>query len=267
MDRRPIGVFDSGLGGLTAVSEIMRILPGEDIIYLGDTARVPYGTRSENTITRYTRENIEFLKSFDIKALLMACGTVSSVSLPVIKDEYDMPIIGVVSPAASSAARATRNGKIGIIGTSATIKSRSYEREILSLLPTAELTTNACPLFVPLVENGRTGEDDAVLNMVAEEYLEPMIKAGVDTLVMGCTHYPIIERVIAKIMGNGVSLINPGLEGARYLRDCGRVEMSEKSVGEHRFFVSDDKDGFMENAAKFLGCKLCGSVSVVSAER
>ncbi len=267
MDRRPIGVFDSGLGGLTAVSEIMRILPGEDIIYLGDTARVPYGTRSDSTIIRYTRENIEFLKSFDIKALLMACGTVSSVSLPVIKDEYDLPIIGVVSPAASSAVRATKSGKIGIIGTGATIKSRSYEREILSLLPTAELTVAACPLFVPLVENGRTAEDDVVLNTIAEEYLEPMKKAGVDTLVMGCTHYPIIERTIAKIMGSGVSLINPGLEGARYLRDCGSVTLSGKEVGEHRFFVSDDKEGFMENASKFLGRRICGSVSVAETER
>ena len=266
MDRRPIGVFDSGLGGLTAVSEIMRILPGEDIIYLGDTARVPYGTRSESTIIRYTRENIEFLRSFNIKALLMACGTVSSVSLPVIKDEYDLPIIGVVSPAAERAVRETKNGKIGIIGTGATIKSCSYEREIISLLPTAKLYTKACPLFVPLVENGRVDEDDAVLTTVAAEYLEPIRKEGVDTLVMGCTHYPIIEKVIAKIMGDGVTLINPGLEGARYLRDSGCISFCGKDAGEHRFFVSDDREGFAEHASKFLGRKLCGKVSLAVTE-
>ncbi len=262
MDKRPIGVFDSGLGGLTAVSELMRMLPGEDIIYLGDTARVPYGTRSESTIVRYTRESIEFLQGFDIKAILMACGTVSSVSLPVVKDEYDLPIIGVVSPAAESAVRATKNGKIGIIGTCATINSRSYEREILSRLPQAEIHTVPCPLFVPLVENGRTDEDDAVLNIIAREYLEPVRAAGVDTLIMGCTHYPIIEKMIGKIMGEGVSLINPGLEAVRNLRDSGCISMNGNQEGKHRFFVSDDKEGFIKNASKYLGCEIRGRVSL-----
>lgn len=267
MDKRPIGVFDSGLGGLTAVAEIMRILPGEDIVYLGDTARVPYGTRSESTIVRYTRESIEFLKGFDIKAILMACGTVSSVSLPVVKGEYSLPIIGVVSPAAESAVRATKNGKIGIIGTCATISSGAYEREIRSRLSRAELYSVPCPLFVPLVENGRTDENDAVLDIIAREYLEPVRAAGVDTLIMGCTHYPIIEKTIRKIMGEGVSLINPGLEAARHLRDSGCIRMNGNTEGKHRFFVSDDKEGFIKNASNFLGRELRGRVSLAEPGR
>lgn len=264
MDNRPIGVFDSGLGGLTAVAEIMRLLPDEEIVYFGDTARVPYGTRSKDTIMRYTREDIEFLRGFDIKAVIMACGTASSVSLPQIREEYNMPIIGVVEPASRAAVTATKNLKIGIIGTSATIKSRSYEREILTMSPRAEIHTAACPLFVPLVENGRTNPDDIVLGTMVEEYLAPIKAAGVDALIMGCTHYPIIERAIARFMGSGVSLINPGLEAAKYLKSC---EDIEKGGGEakYSFFVSDDRDGFLENASKFLGGKLCGEVQLRAA--
>jgi len=261
MDNRPIGVFDSGLGGLTAVSEIMRILPNEDIVYFGDTARVPYGTRSRETIMRYVREDIEFLKSFDIKAVLMACGTASSVSLPQIGEEYDIPITGVVKPASDAAVKATRNGKIGIIGTAATIKSRSYEREILSVLPTARIYTAACPLFVPLVENGRTDPSDIVLKTMVEEYLSPIREAEADTLIMGCTHYPIIERAISEFMGDSVVLINPGLEAAKQLRESMDAEQGD-SAGHYSFFVSDDREGFLENASKFLGEKLRGEVEL-----
>ncbi|MBE6911814.1 MAG: glutamate racemase [Ruminococcaceae bacterium] len=266
MDNRPIGVFDSGLGGLTAVSEIMKILPDEEIVYFGDTARVPYGTRGTDTIMRYVREDIDFLKSFDIKAVVMACGTASSVSLPFIQDEYDIPIIGVVRPAVEAAVRATNNGKIGIIGTSATIKSRSYEREILKKLPGSEIQTAACPLFVPLVENGRTDPDDIVLYTMVEEYLTPIKKSGVDTLIMGCTHYPIIERTIAKFMGDEVTLINPGREAAKFLKES---ENTEKRVGKgkYSFFVSDDREGFIANASKFLGGRLSGEVSLAPMER
>ena len=266
MDTRPIGVFDSGLGGLTAVSEIMRLLPGEEIVYFGDTARVPYGTRSKDTIMRYVREDIDFLKTFNIKAVIMACGTASSVSLPQIGEEYDIPIIGVVKPASIAATRATRNDKIGIIGTPATIKSRSYEREILTLSPRAELHTAACPLFVPLVENGRTDPDDVVLFTMVEEYLTPIKNAGVDTLIMGCTHYPIIERAIAAFLGDSVTLINPGLEAAKYLTADGGIERGSGD-GSYRFFVSDDRDGFLENASKFLGGKLCGTVMLKEMEK
>ncbi len=262
MDRRPIGVFDSGLGGLTAVAEIMRILPSEHIVYFGDTARVPYGTRGKDTILRYVREDIEFLKSFDIKAIIMACGTASSVALPQIEDEYDIPIIGVVKPASLAAKNATKNKKIGIIGTPATIKSRSYEREILTFLPDAEIYTAACPLFVPLVENGRVDPADIVLKTMVEEYLTRIKEAGVDTLILGCTHYPIIERAIAEFMGNGVSLINPGEAAAEYLRQSEKTEKSDGKRGSYRFFVSDDRDGFLGNASKFLGGKLPGEVNV-----
>ncbi len=261
MDRRPIGVFDSGLGGLTAVAEIMSLLPDEEIVYFGDTARVPYGTRSKDTIMRYVREDIDFLKSFDIKAVIMACGTASSVSLPQIAHEYDVPVIGVVKPASNAAVAATKNMKIGIIGTPATIKSRSYEREILTMSPRAEIYTAACPLFVPLVENGRTDPDDVVLYTMVEEYLTPIKNAGVDTLIMGCTHYPIIELAIARFMGDEVSLINPGFEAAKCLKSCADIKKNEKG-GKCRFFVSDDREGFLSNASKFLGGKLCGEVEL-----
>lgn len=266
MDIRPIGVFDSGLGGLTAVSEIMRILPDEEIVYFGDTARVPYGTRGTDTIMRYVRDDIDFLKKFDIKAVIMACGTASSVTLPFIQEEYDIPIIGVVRPAVEKAIDATKNGKIGIIGTNATIKSRSYEREILTRLPSAEIYTAACPLFVPLVENGRTDPDDVVLYTMVEEYLAPIKEAGADTLIMGCTHYPIIERAIAKFMGSNVSLVNPGREAAKFLKENEKIEKNVGS-GKYSFFVSDDCDGFIANASKFLGGRLSGEVSLVSMER
>lgn len=262
MDNRAIGVFDSGLGGLTAARELMRILPHEEIVYFGDTARVPYGTRSKETILRYAREDIDFLKGFDIKAVIMACGTASSVSLPQIESEYDIPIIGVVKPASVAAVSATKNGKIGIIGTSATVKSRSYEREILTLMPKAEIYTAACPLFVPLVENGRCNPEDIVLYTMVCEYLAPIKEAGVDTLIMGCTHYPIIERAIAKFMGNDIALINPGLEAAKSLKEREEIGKREELATEHRFFVSDDKESFLSSASRFLGGKLCGEVEV-----
>jgi glutamate racemase len=265
MDNRAIGVFDSGLGGLTAARELMRILPNEEIVYFGDTARVPYGTRSKETILRYAREDIDFLRGFEIKAVIMACGTASSVSLPQIEEEYDIPIIGVVKPASAAAVKATKNGKIGIIGTSATIRSRSYEREILTLAPKSEIYSAACPLFVPLVENGRCEPDDVVLYTMVDEYLTSIKEAGVDTLIMGCTHYPIIELAIAKFMGKGVSLINPGLEAVKSLEQREEIEKREKKEAKHRFFVSDDKESFLSSASRFLGGKLCGEVEVCRA--
>ncbi len=262
MDLRPIGVFDSGLGGLTAVSEIMRLLPGENIVYFGDTARVPYGTRSDDTITRYAREDIDFLRSFDIKAIIMACGTVSSVSLPEIEKDYDIPMFGVVKPAAATAVAATKNGRVGIIGTSATIKSHSYEREILKLAPSAELFSAPCPLFVPLVENGRTKSDDVVIMTMVREYLSPLKEQGVDTLIMGCTHYPIIEKAISSFMGDTVSLINPGLEAAKLLKAEDSIKKSNLKRGKYKFFVSDDAEGFLQHASDFLGEAPCGEVAL-----
>ncbi len=267
MSKGAIGVFDSGLGGLTAVSEIMNILPCENVVYLGDTARVPYGTRSEKTITEYVRDDIDFLVKHDVKAIVMACGTASSVALPFIKGEYSIPIIGVVAPASAAACRVTKNKKIGIIGTPATIKSKSYEREILALEPDAEIYTAACPLFVPLVENGRTSPDDVVLYTMVREYLEPIAQKGVDTLVMGCTHYPIIESAIAKFMGSDVSLINPGREAILYLKNESGIEKRNDGSGSYQFYVSDDKCGFISRASVFLGKDLCGETFLVSLEK
>ncbi len=259
MDKRPIGVFDSGLGGLTAVSEIMRLLPGENLVYFGDTARVPYGTRSEDTILRYAKEDVDFLRSFDIKAIVMACGTVSSVALPKIENDYDIPLFGVVKPAAEACVSATKNGKIGIIGTAATVKSRSYEREILKHLPKAEIFSNPCPLFVPLVENGRTSPEDIVVTTMVKEYLSPLKEKGVDTLIMGCTHYPIIEEAISRFMGDGVTLINPGREAAKLLAQDENIRKN-KSGGDYKFFVSDDAEGFHELGSLFLGGEMRGEV-------
>ena len=173
MDNRPIGVFDSGLGGLTAVRELQRLLPGEDIIYFGDTARVPYGGRSRDTLVRYARQDVAFLRTFDLKAIVIACGTVSTTALDVLTEENDIPIWGVVEPAAEAAARSTKNGLVGLIGTQATIRSGAYERRIAAEAPGVRVLSRACPLFVPLVENGRFRPGDVVAETVAAEYLEP----------------------------------------------------------------------------------------------
>ena len=208
-------VFDSGLGGLTTVRELMRLLPGEDIVYFGDTGRVPYGSRSKETIRKYARQDVAFLRTFDLKAIVIACGTVSTTALDLLAAENPIPVMGVVEPAARAAARATRSDAIGLIGTQATIRSGAYERYISALHPGARILSKACPLFVPLVENGRFHRGDIVIETVVEEYLSPMKEAGVDTLVLGCTHYPLLEEVISADMGPDVTLINAGAEGAR----------------------------------------------------
>ena len=214
MDDRPIGVFDSGLGGLTTVRELCRLLPEEDIVYFGDTGRVPYGSRSRETIVKYARQDVAFLRTFDLKTIVIACGTVSTTALDVLAAENPIPVLGVVAPAARAAARATRSGSIGLIGTQASIRSGAYERLIRAENPAARVLAQPCPLFVPLVENGRFRPGDVVIETVAAEYLAPLREAGVDTLVLGCTHYPLLEKVIGAYMGPEVRLINSGAEGA-----------------------------------------------------
>ena len=201
MDNRPIGVFDSGLGGLTAVRELAAQMPNETLIYFGDTGRVPYGGRSRDTIIRYARQDVAFLRTFDLKAVVVACGTVSATALPQLQAEQDIPVFGVVEPTARQAAEETRNQKIGLIATRATIRTGAYERAIARLDPAAAVYPLACPLFVPLVENGRTQPGDVVIETVAAEYLAPLKEAGVDTLVLGCTHYPLLREVIGGFMG------------------------------------------------------------------
>ncbi len=269
MDQRPIGVFDSGLGGLTAVRELRRLLPGEDLIYFGDTGRVPYGTKSRETILRYARQDVAFLRSFDLKAVIVACGTVSANALTELTAENDLPIFGVVGPAARAAVAATKNKRVGLIGTAASIRSAAYEREIARLDPAVEVYANPCPLFVPLVENGRFRAGDKVAELVVEEYLAPIRDAGVDTLVLGCTHYPLLARLIGDFMGPGAALIDTGAacaaHAARTLADQGLL--ARRETGRCRYFVSDATGDFARLAGIFLGEPVGDSVEQVEIQR
>lgn len=266
MDRRPIGVFDSGLGGLTALRELSRLLPREELIYFGDTGRVPYGSRSRETIIKYARQDVAFLRSFQPKAIVIACGTVSTTALEVLRQENDIPVFGVVEPAAHAAAAATRSGRIGLIGTQATIRSGAYERTITPLRPDARFTAQACPLFVPLVENGRFQPGDLVAETVAAEYLAPVKEARVDTLVLGCTHYPLLKEVIGAYMGPGVTLIDVGAQCARWVSDSlARLDLLSDRPGDapRRFFVSDNTGDFGRLASQFLGAPVAEEVEEI----
>ena len=249
MDNRPIGVFDSGMGGLTAVRRMRELLPDEQIIYFGDTGRVPYGTRSNETIIKYTRQDVAFLKTFDIKAIVVACGTVSSVALDTVSRETEVPMIGVVWPACAKALTATRNGKIGVIGTPGTIRSGSYARLLRAARPDLTVLSRPCPLFVPLVENGRVNPGDIVIETVVAEYLTELREAGVDTLILGCTHYPLLGEVIGRFMGPDVALIDPGAAAAESLRS---MLIPGNGPGGVRYFVSDDPGLFDSLAPVFL---------------
>ena len=266
MDARPIGVFDSGLGGLTAVRELTCLLPGEDIIYFGDTGRVPYGSRSRDTIIQYARQDMAFLRSFDLKAVVIACGTVSSAALEVLEAENPIPVLGVVEPSARAAVQATRNGIIGLIGTQATIRSGAYDRHIHALLPGAQIIDIPCPLLVPLVENGRFRTGDPVVETVVREYLAPIKAAGADTLVLGCTHYPLLEEGLARELGPGVTLIDSGAQGARAIHQTllERDSLAAPGhIGSCRYFVSDRVDSFSQLASIFLRHDVKGEVSCV----
>ena len=254
MDDRPIGVFDSGLGGLTAVAEIRKILPFENIIYFGDTSRVPYGGRSPEILLKYARQDVGFLRSFDIKAVVVACGTVSTTALPQLKAESDLPILGVVEPACRRAVKMTKSKKVGLIATAASVRSGQYERTIAAIDPTVEVIGVACPLFVPLVENGRYRVGDAVVEQIAEEYLAPLRDAGVDTLIMGCTHYPLLTEVVGKIMGEGVELINAGAEAAWELKRTltATDTLATEREGAYKLYASDITGDFATLAGQFL---------------
>ena len=212
----PIGVFDSGVGGLTVAREIMRQIPQERIVYFGDTARVPYGSKSTDTLIRYTRQIIRFLKTRGVKAIVVACNTASAVALEAVRDELDIPIIGVVRPGAKVAVQATKNKKIGIIGTETTVNSGMYVKLIQELLPDAQVIGKACPLFVPLVEEGWT--KDPVTEEVARRYLADLQNSDIDSLILGCTHYPLLRHMVGEIMGENVTLVNPAYETALELK-------------------------------------------------
>lgn len=250
MDNRPIGVFDSGVGGLTAVRRLHEILPHEDIIYFGDTGRVPYGTRSEETILKYTRQDVRFLRSFDIKAIVVACNTVSATALDTVAAETEVPMIGVVWPACDAARKATANGRIGVIGTQATVRSRVYERMLRDADPKLSVWMQPCPLLVPLAENGRVHRGDMVAETLVREYLAPIKAQSVDTLILACTHYPLLREVIAAEMGEQVHLIDSGAAAAERVR--GMLVPAQVRQGKTRYFVSDDPQGFNTLAPEFL---------------
>lgn len=270
MDNRPIGVFDSGLGGLTAVRELMQIMPREDLVYFGDTGRAPYGTKGVETIGRFTAQDVRFLLSHNVKAIVVACATVSSAALSVAQRLAPCPVLGAIGPAAKAAAAATRDGRIGVLGTSATVRSGSFERAVHAVLPQARVTSLACPMFVPLVENGYFGRGCRPAESFAHEYLDSL-RGGVDTLILGCTHYPILSDIIGDVMGQQVALVDTGrelaLETARLLRKQGlEKEPGGPSEGARRFFVSDRTDDFARLAGILLGTGI-GKVGLVEIDR
>lgn len=253
---RPIGVFDSGIGGLTVVRQLMAHLPREHILYFGDSARVPYGTKSPETVTRFSIENARFLVRRDVKFVVVACNTASALALPVLQRRFDVPMIGVIEPGARAAVQVTRNKRIGVIGTLGTIASGAYERLILGLDGACTVTEVPCPLFVPLAEEGWT--DGPVVEQVARIYLEPLLETGIDTLILGCTHYPLLKEVIARVAGRGVTLVDTAEETVRMVRQqlesLGLLrDGPEAGEGERRFFVSDIPAQFSQVGGRFLG--------------
>lgn len=258
MNQRPVGVFDSGFGGLTAVRQLRRLMPGENIIYFGDTSRVPYGNRSRDTILKYARQDIRFLRGFDLKAIVIACGTVSSNCLAELRAENDIPVVGVVEPAARRAAAMTRNRRVGVVATRATVSSGAFEKALKTAngdIGDMEVFSRPCPLFVPLVEEGRCKPGDPMIELAAEEYLSPLREKGVDTLVLGCTHYPLLAEVIGHVMGPGVTLIDSGSESAAALRDllAGQDAFAGRPEGAVSCYTSDRAEDFQRLAALFLG--------------
>lgn len=260
-----VGVFDSGLGGLTTVRAIQRLLPNQNIIYLGDTARVPYGNRGREVITRFALANARHLLQYDISTLVIACGTVSTVALDALKAISPVPVLGVVEPACAWAVKVTKNKRVGLIATKATAASKAYENEIAKLDRDIKVFSNPCPLFVPLVENGRYKTGDAVIETVAAEYLAPLKEQGVDTLILGCTHYPLLIDVIAEYMGGGVTLIDSGEAVATALESV--ISCKNNTVsGAARYLVTDDEDKFSELAKIFLRNTTIGLVERVDIE-
>ena len=257
MDKNaPIGVFDSGVGGLTVAREIMRQIPNERIVYFGDTARLPYGSKSKDNIIKYSRQIIRFLQTENVKAIVVACNTASALALDEMQQEFDLPIIGVVKPGAKVAAETTKNKRIGLIGTDSNIRSGVYTKHIKSLRPDVCVFEKACPLFVPLVEEGWL--HDSITEQVAERYLSELKEKQIDTLIMGCTHYPLIRSTLGKIMGDNVNLVNPAYETAIELKSLlNRDNLANRCVIDspssmYRFYVSDAEEKFKEFANSIL---------------
>ncbi len=245
MDIRPIGVFDSGVGGLTVVKQVMKVMPQENIVYFGDTARVPYGTKSKEAVTKYSLQNVRFLQTKDVKAIIVACNTASSNSLEAMRASTDIPIFGVGVPGVEAALRATKNGRVGVIGTAATVRSGAYERMICGANPQIQVFSKACPLFVPLAEEGLT--DNEVSRLAAQNYLTELTQKGIDALVLGCTHYPLLKRCIGTAVGDAVKLVDPAKATAQqvmtFLAERGQRNETQ-GEGERRFYLSDTTDTF-----------------------
>lgn len=245
MDNRPIGVFDSGVGGLTVVKQVMKTLPQEDIVYFGDTARLPYGSKSKEAVTRFSRQIVRFLLTKNVKAIIIACNTASSNSLDILRQEFDLPIFGVVVPGVEEALHSTKNKKVGIIGTAATVRSNAYQKLICKADSEIKVFSKACPLFVSLVEEGWI--ENEIARLTAKEYLRELIDEGIDSLVLGCTHYPLLKRCIGETVGEAIRLVDPAKATAKqvwsYLQENSLLNEMEKA-GERVFYVSDATDKF-----------------------
>jgi glutamate racemase len=250
---KPVGVFDSGIGGLTVVKRLSSVLPEENIVYFGDTARVPYGSKSNATVIEYSIQDARFLMNKNVKAIVVACNTASSVALQEIKNHFNVPVIGMIEPGAAAAVNSTGNGKIGVIGTRATINNQAYSKEIRKINPDIEVFEQACPLFVPLAEEGMI--DHQATRLIASEYLTGLREKGIDTLVLGCTHYPILSKVIQEVVGDKVTLIDSGVASAEVVKhelDRFNLHTNRFAVGHQDFYVSDIPAKFREIAELFL---------------
>jgi glutamate racemase len=258
----PIGVFDSGIGGLTVVRALTKLLPDESMIYLGDTGRYPYGTKSADVVRRYSFENAQFLLDKGIKALVIACNTSSAVALDALQARVDVPIIGVIAPGAAAAAAATKNRKVGVIATEGTIRSGEYTRALRAARAELEIYTRACPLFVPLAEEGWI--DNEVARRAAQLYLTSLSKSGIDTLILGCTHYPLLKTVIRHTMGGKVKLIDSGVATATVVRDVLAEQhlLCRTRSPESSFFVTDAPERFVKVASRFLGAQVDSAVQL-----
>lgn len=267
MDKRPIGVFDSGIGGLTVVKEIMEALPYEDIIYFGDTARVPYGSKSKETVIKFSFQCIRFLLDKGVKAIVIACNTASAASLDIAQQSFDIPIVGVVEPGAVTACRVTRANKIGIIGTEGTVSSGAYEKAIYRIDNSVNMILKACPLFVPIAEEG--WQDTDIARLTAKRYLSDLRESGIDALVMACTHYPLLENTIEEVMGKDIRLVNPAYETAKvleYMINSNGLKNERPRQAEYKYYVSDNPVKFKKVGENFLN-KPVGWVEKIDIEK
>lgn len=267
MDNRPIGVFDSGVGGISVMREIMALLPREDIVYFGDTGRVPYGGRSRETIVSYAVQDINYLLSHDVKMIVAACGTVSSTLPAAVYDKLPVPYLNIINSSVQTACALSQNGRIGVIATAATIRTNAFGRSIRSVRPEFHVFGAACPLFVPLVENGHVSENDEITALAAKLYLEPLKAQKIDTLILGCTHYPMLYDIINRELSYSVTLIDPGHETAKAVQSYLTVNSllcESEAPGRHSYFMTDSAEDFCSVASVFLSADIRESATQVS---